>query len=1006
MTGFVRARFAAIAFILSAAIWPVADARADVFLFNGEIYFCSTTCNSFGALGGATGGSSNTTNSVVIGSLDIPVMGDGTFSFVAGDNVPFNFTITTSAIGQEDPVIGPVDGCPPPNAAGQICNPTTVNPLPLDGSVATIAGSGVVGPDGNFVSGSLTFVFTVPPFSNNGAVVTFNLAPVVEVDAPPMDPVGPRASGTVFGGAVVFTRINGDFVPAPPELAVSMPVPDPFPDTLVGDTSTATVTVTNSGLGNAAISLGTGSLAAPFSIAADGCSSAPLTGGGATCTIDIDFAPTVEGAAAGSFTVDAANNDPASITVNLVGNAIVPEIDVMPVDVVFPDVLLGASATLDVIVTNTGSADLDIPLGGVTALTDPFAISADGCSDTMVAPLGSCTISVTFTPTVAESASGMFDIASNDPNEPTVTVTVSGAGAAPDISVMPQTLGFPSILTGQSQTRDVTITNDGSADLEIGTIDALSIVAPFALVSDGCSTMTLAPGGTCTLMIEFSPTAEGMFTNDYDIPSNDPDEDVFAASLEGTATAAPESFITVAPAALSLGDVIVSQINMGVITVTNDGSADLVVTDAVITGTNADEYSQTTDCATVAPNAQCTITVTFAPGDQGARVATLTVESDAANATSVDVELSGNGVLGPQITLAVATLSFGNANEPVELDQSIDGTVMVISSGSTNAIVSGLALSGEGAGEFAIASENCTAGPLAPMQTCDVVITFAPTTAGDKSAVLTVTSDDVDMRDQTVALTGFVLAGSRPELSVPELEIGTSTDPVTIGETGESEIEITNTGTDALLFVSIVLAGADAAEFSLTEDCTAVPVDRNESCTIGVTFEPATPGTKSAEVQITTDSVTTRRALRAVQVTVVPIMATAVSPPPPPPPPAGSQTRVPPAHATGDAGSEGACFIATAAYGSYLDPNVQVLRDFRDHVLLRTSVGREFVQFYYANSPMLADYIARHEGARTATRVALTPLVYAMAYPLPALCVLLAAFGMLRYRRRARLPLT
>ncbi|MEO1577007.1 MAG: hypothetical protein AAFU65_18830, partial [Pseudomonadota bacterium] len=153
-------------------------AKADVFVYNGEIFFCSSTCDSFGALGGATGGSGNTVNSSVEGSIDVPVQPDGSFSFATGDNVPFDFTITTTAIPFEDPVInGPgVTDCPPPDAPGQLCNATTVNPLPLDNSVATVEGAGMVGPDGSFTSGTITFTFIVPPFSNNGAVVVFDLS--------------------------------------------------------------------------------------------------------------------------------------------------------------------------------------------------------------------------------------------------------------------------------------------------------------------------------------------------------------------------------------------------------------------------------------------------------------------------------------------------------------------------------------------------------------------------------------------------------------------------------------------------------------------------------------------------------------------------------------------------------------------------------------------------------------------------------------------------------------
>jgi hypothetical protein len=96
------------------------------------------------------------------------------------------------------------------------------------------------------------------------------------------------------------------------------------------------------------------------------------------------------------------------------------------------------------------------------------------------------------------------------------------------------------------------------------------------------------------------------------------------------------------------------------------------------------------------------------------------------------------------------------------------------------------------------------------------------------------------------------------------------------------------------------------------------------------------------------------------------------------------------------------CFIATAAYGSYLDPHVAELRRFRDEVLMPTAMGRAFVDFYYSASPPLADFIARHDGLRALTRAALTPVVYAVAYPLPALGIaFFGSLGLIGWRRRS-----
>jgi uncharacterized repeat protein (TIGR01451 family) len=98
-------------------------------------------------------------------------------------------------------------------------------------------------------------------------------------------------------------------------------------------------------------------------------------------------------------------------------------------------------------------------------------------------------------------------------------------------------------------------------------------------------------------------------------------------------------------------------------------------------------------------------------------------------------------------------------------------------------------------------------------------------------------------------------------------------------------------------------------------------------------------------------------------------------------------------------GAGAGCFIATAAFGSPLEPHVRALRQFRDRYLQRTELGRAFIRFYYRHSPPLATVIAQHAWLRFVARMLLTPLVLAIAFPLHAVMLLALAVAAVRSRR-------
>jgi hypothetical protein len=80
---------------------------------------------------------------------------------------------------------------------------------------------------------------------------------------------------------------------------------------------------------------------------------------------------------------------------------------------------------------------------------------------------------------------------------------------------------------------------------------------------------------------------------------------------------------------------------------------------------------------------------------------------------------------------------------------------------------------------------------------------------------------------------------------------------------------------------------------------------------------------------------------------------------------------------TAPGASPGFCFIATAAYGTATIEQIDVLREFRDVVLLESAIGSRFVALYYQLSPPIANFIAGNEMVRTLVRGLLVdPIVW------------------------------
>ena len=99
---------------------------------------------------------------------------------------------------------------------------------------------------------------------------------------------------------------------------------------------------------------------------------------------------------------------------------------------------------------------------------------------------------------------------------------------------------------------------------------------------------------------------------------------------------------------------------------------------------------------------------------------------------------------------------------------------------------------------------------------------------------------------------------------------------------------------------------------------------------------------------------------------------------------------------TGDGGG-GGCFIATAAYGSSMEPKVQILRQFRDRFLMDNKLGNNFVRFYTTYSPPIADFIVNYDRLRSMVRALLLPVIgmswLAIRFGLASTMLMISFFG-------------
>ncbi|MCI0635864.1 MAG: choice-of-anchor D domain-containing protein, partial [Actinobacteria bacterium] len=323
--------------------------------------------------------------------------------------------------------------------------------------------------------------FELEPVSLGAAVAPVTLSPGASISVPvvfrPVDP-GESTGELVIASSdadepLVEVSLGGTGVTTPdPEIDVS-PVALVYDEVLVGTARTLAATVRNLGSADlevGAVELGVGTSSDYSIVSQPGSFVLPP---GASASVRVRYLPTETGFDSGTVRFSSNDSDEPLVTISLAGRGVtieVPEIDVSPLALRFEEVFVGSSRTLDVTVANTGSASLEvtgIAFGAGSSADFALGRSIDGVS---VAPGANFVLPVRFLPGGSGPAAATLLISSDDADEPTVTVALSGTGVVremPALLVTPASVNFGARSIGSTSVRAVGIRNTGSMSLRI-----------------------------------------------------------------------------------------------------------------------------------------------------------------------------------------------------------------------------------------------------------------------------------------------------------------------------------------------------------------------------------------------------------------------------------------------------------------------------------------------------------------------------------------------------------
>ncbi len=298
-------------------------------------------------------------------------------------------------------------------------------------------------------------------------------------------------------------------------------------------------------------------------------------------------------------------------------------------------------------------------------------------------------------------------------------------------------VNFGSVATGTGKTVTVTATNSGTKAITVS--GAAVSNKYFSLTAPGLPA-SIPAGQSTALTVKFTPNAPGTFSGTVSLTS-DASNTVTNLSLAGTGVA--DGQLMVSPASEAFGSVTVGSKQSQAVTLTNNSSASVNISQASVSGAGF-QLSGITTPLTLNSSQSATFTISFAPQATGSASGTVTITSNAPNPT-LTMALSGTGTTATgQLTVAPTTLGLGS--------------VVVGTSGTASG---SLTASGANVTVTAATSNNSVfsvGGLSLPVtipagQSVPFTVTFSPQTSGALGATL-IFASNAQPSTTTEALTG------------------------------------------------------------------------------------------------------------------------------------------------------------------------------------------------------------------------------------------------------------